>query len=450
MRKLTALFLIQLALYLICVAGRARAESEWPQFRGPGSSATVEDNPALPEVWSVTRNVTWETEIPGRGWSCPVVWGDRIFLTSVVSLGSVEEPQRGLYFGGERGDATDEHKWMVFCFDRNSGEKLWERVAHQGVPETGHHVKNTFASETPTTDGERVYAYFGNTGLFAYDLEGNPIWEREWEVVKTKANWGTAISPVVYQDKLIIVNDNEDQSFIEVLDSGTGKTVWRKDRDEGSNWSTPFVWENDLRTEIVTAGTDKVRSYDMEGNLLWTLEGMSKITVCTPFAGDGLLYIASGFVMDRNKPIYAIKPGASGDISLSEGENSNEYVVWSQPKAAPYIPSPIYYKGNIYVLLDGGFLTCYDGASGEEVYGKQRLRKGGNYTASPWAYNDKIFFLSEDGDTTVVKAGPEFEILGVNDLDEFSMSSPAIADGSLFVRTESKLYRIDGEKTPTP
>ena len=439
-----------LIILILTLCSAAHAENSWPQFRGPHSRGFGEDNPALPEVWSVTQNVVWNTEIPGLGWSCPVVWGDKIFLTSVISEGEVEEPRKGLYFGGERGAATSEHRWMVFCLDKNSGEILWEKDAHQGVPKSGHHIKNTFASETPTTDGQRLFAYFGNAGLFAYDFEGNPLWSREWEVVRTKANWGTAISPVVFQDQLIIVNDNEDQSFIEVLDTATGKTVWRKDREEGSNWSTPLVWENGLRTEIVTPGTDQVRSYDLQGNLLWTLTGLSKITVDTPFVGEGLLYLSSGFVMDRNKPLYAIRPGGSGDISLKKGESSNEFVAWVQPKAAPYIPSPLYYKGKIYVLLDGGFLACYDALTGKEIYRKHRLRKGGNYTASPWAYNDKIFCLSEDGDTTVVKAGPEFKILGVNDLDELCMSSPAIVGGSLFIRTESRLYRFDGEPLPTP
>lgn len=439
-----------LVFVLLTLSSIAHSFENWPQFRGPNSTGAGEDNPALPEVWSATRNVVWETEIPGLGWSCPVVWGDKVFLTSVVSEGRVEEPKKGLYFGGERGDATDEHQWMVFCLDRETGKILWEKTPHRGVPQTGHHIKNTFASETPATDGERLYAYFGNTGLFAYDFEGKLIWERKWDPVKMQANWGTAISPVVHEDKLIVVNDNQDQSFIEVLDAETGKTLWRKDREEESNWSTPLVWENDLRTEIVTAGSDQVRSYDLEGNLLWSLSGMSKITVGTPFVGEGLLYISSGFVMDKNKPIYAIRPGASGDISLSEGETSNESIAWVQPKAAPYIPSPLYYKGKIYVLLDGGFLACYDALSGKEIYDKTRLRRGGNYTVSPWAYNDKVFCLSEEGDTTVIEAGPEFKILGVNDLDALCMASPAIVEGSLFIRTESRLYRFDGGPPPNP
>lgn len=442
--------LLPFLILFAAVPAVVHAEDNWPQFRGPGSSGVGADHPGLPEVWSATRNVTWKIPIPGMGWSCPVVWGERIFLTSVLNTTESEEPQKGLYFGGERGDATTEHKWVVYCIDRNSGDILWERVAHQGVPPGGRHIKNTFASETPAVDGDRVYAYFGNTGLFAFTHEGELVWSRNWPAVRIQANWGTASSPVLHEGKLIVVNDNEDQSYLEVLDSKTGETIWRKDRDEKSNWSTPFVWVNDLRTEIVTPGSGTVRSYDLDGNLLWTLKGMSKITVGTPFAGEGLLYITSGFVMDKNRPVYAVRPGASGDISIEEGKSSNEFIAWSQPKAAAYIPSALLYDGLLYVLLDGGFLACYDAKTGEEVYDRTRLRKGGNYTVSPWAYNGRVFCLSEDGDATVVKAGPNFEILGVNDVGEFSMSSPAIAGGSLFLRSAEHLYRIDGEPAPTP
>lgn len=442
--------LLPFLILFAAVPAVVRADDNWPQFRGPGSSGVGADRPGLPEVWSATQNVTWKVPIPGMGWSCPVVWGERIFLTSVLNTAESEEPQKGLYFGGERGDATTEHKWVVYCIDRNSGDIVWERVAHQGVPAGGRHIKNTFASETPAVDGDRVYAYFGNTGLFAYTHDGDLLWSRNWPAVRIQANWGTAASPVLHEGRLIVVNDNEDQSYLEVLDAKTGETIWRKDRDEKSNWSTPFVWTNDRRTEIVTPGSGTVRSYDLDGNLLWTLKGMSKITVGTPFAGEGLLYISSGFVMDKNRPVYAVRPGASGDISLEEGKSSNEFIAWSQPKAAAYIPSALLYDGLLYVLLDGGFLACYDAKTGEEVYDRTRLRKGGNYTVSPWAYNGRVFCLSEDGDATVVKAGPNFEILGVNDVGEFSMSSPAVAGGSLFLRTAEHLYRIDGEAAPTP
>ena len=249
-------------------------------------------------------------------------------------------------------------------------------------------------------------------------------------------------SPVLHDERLYVVNDNDDQSYVAALSTETGAELWRQNRDEGTNWSTPFIWENDLRTELVTTGSDKVRSYGLDGTLLWELTGMSTLTVPTPFAEFGLLYISSGFVVDQARPVYATKPGASGDISLAESETSNESIVWSQPQAAPYHPSPIIYGDYYYTLLDRGFFTCHDARTGEEVYGRQRIQTGAAFTASPWAYGDKIFALSEDGDTYAIKAGPTFEVVGRNSLDEFTLATPAIAHGSLFIRTLSKLYRI--------
>lgn len=421
----------------------ASATENWPQFRGPGSRGVAEDDPRLPIVWSATQNVVWKKEVPGLGWSCPIVWGNKVFLTTVVKEGDTEEIKKGLYYGGERPRPGEEHRWMVYCLDADTGEVLWEREAHKGIPEGSRHNKNTYASETPVTDGERVYAYFGNTGLFAYDFEGNEVWRRQWEPVETQAGWGTAASPILHDDRLILVNDNKTRSFMAILDKKTGETLCEVERDEGGNWSTPFVWETPQRTEIVTPGSKAVRSYDLEGNLLWSFSGMSKITVGTPFAGHGLLYLSSGFVLDENRPVYAIKPGASGDISLAKKETENEYIAWKQNQAAAYIPSSLLYRDHYYVLLDQGFLTCYDAKTGEEIYDKQRLGRAKSYTASPWAYNGKIFCLSEDGDTTVIEAGPEYKVVGVNDLEEFSMATPAIANGSLYIRTASHLYRIE-------
>ena len=226
------------------------------------------------------------------------------------------------------------------------------------------------------------------------------------------------------------------------LSKETGAELWRVDRDEGTNWSTPYIWENDRRTEIVTTGTGKVRSYDLDGNLLWELTGMSSITVTTPFSRFGLLYISSGYIGDRKRPVLAIRPGASGDITVSEGQILNESVAWFQPQSASYNPSPLIYGDYYYTLLDRGYLTCHDVRTGEEVYGRQRIEVGAAFTSSPWAYDGKIFALSEDGDTYVIKAGTEFEVLATNSLGEFTMATPAIAHGSLFIRTVSKLYRI--------
>ncbi|MBM3810832.1 MAG: serine/threonine protein kinase [Acidimicrobiia bacterium] len=415
---------------------------DWIQFRGPGSAGVAPDG-NLPERWSPTENIVWKTEIPGMGWSSPVVSGGRIFLTSVVSSEAGEAPKKGLYFGGNRGTPKDAHRWMVYAVEFKTGKKLWEREVHKGVPEVARHLKNSFASETPVTDGERVYAYFGSAGLFCFDLNGKLLWSQKWGPYETRYGWGSAASPVLHEGRIYIVNDNDVQSFLVALDKKTGKQIWRVERDEKSNWATPFIWSNGRRTEIVTPGTKRVRSYDLDGKLLWELGGMSSIAIPTPFARHGLLYLTSGYVGDQVRPVFAVKPGASGDISLKPGQTSNEHVAWFHPQAGPYNPSPIVYGDYYYTLFDRGFFTAHDAKTGKEVYGKVRIDEAAAaFTSSPWAYNGKIFALSEDGDTFVIQAGAEYKLLGKNTLDEMCMATPAIADGSLILRTASKLYRI--------
>jgi outer membrane protein assembly factor BamB len=435
---------LQLALGAVLLASSgALADANWPQFRGSRSLGVSEDT-NLPDTWSTTQNVVWKTDIPGRGWSSPIAWGDKIFVTTVIAEGTTEAAKKGLYFGGERlKPPTSVHRWMTYCLDWQTGKILWQRQAHEGVPESPCHIKNSYASETPVTDGERVYAYFGNLGLFCYDLEGKELWSKKWGTFKTQFSWGTAASPVLHKDRIYIVNDNEEKSFLVALDKKTGEQIWRVERDEKSNWATPFVWENELRTELITPGKGKVRSYDLDGRLLWEFSGMSKIAIPMPFAQFGLLYVCSGYVMDPVRPIFAIRPGASGDITLKDQETSNASIAWSQKQAGPYNPSPVLYGDNLYVLYDRGFLGCYDARTGKEIYDKQRMGPGASaFTASPWAYDGKIFCLSEDGDTFVVQAGPAYKLLGKNSLDEMCMATPAIVRGSLLLRTESKVYRI--------
>jgi len=414
----------------------------WPQFRGP-SAGVVEDD-VLPDTWSATEHVVWKTEIPGRAWSSPIVWGERIYLTSAVSEGEAEMPKKGLYLGGNRDKASDKtHRWMVYCIDLGSGKILWEQVAHQAVPRHPLHIKNTYASETPVTDGQRVYAYFGNVGLFCYDVNGEPLWSKQLPSVKTSNNWGTAASPVLYEDKLFIQNDNDEQSFLVALDKKTGEQICRVERDEKSNWATPYVWTNELRRELVTSGKGKVRSYDLDGRLLWELGGMSSIVIPTPLAKHGLLYVTSGYVGDKKRPLFAIRPGAEGDISLKDDQSSSQYIAWCQKQGGPYNPSPIVYGDYLYVLYDRGFLSCYDAKTGQEIYSRQQIAAGATaFTASPWANNGKLFCLSEDGDTFVIQAGPEFKVLGRNPLNEMCMATPAAVRGGLIIRTLTTLYRI--------
>ncbi|MBM3832392.1 MAG: serine/threonine protein kinase [Verrucomicrobia bacterium] len=425
------------------------AEEHWPQFRGPKSLGTSENN-NLPTTWGANQNVKWRTDVPGYGWSSPIAWGDKIFLTSVVKDGEVETPKKGLYFGGDRPTPSSaRHQWMVYCLDLKSGKKLWEKQAHQGAPSSSIHLKNTYASETPVTDGERVYAYFGNVGIYCLDFAGNEIWSKRLESFKTRYGWGTAASPILHNGRLYIVNDNEEQSFLVALDAKTGRQIWRVERDEKSNWATPYIWENEKRTEIVTPGRNKVRSYDLAGKLLWEFGGMSTIVIPTPFSKFGLLYVCSGYVGDGTRPVFAIRPGASGEISLKPGETSNEHIAWYQKTAAPYNPSPLVYGDYFYVLYDRGLFSCYEARTGRLVYDRERLNPEGTgaYTASPWACNGRVFCLSEDGDTFVIEAGPKFKLLGKNSLNEMCMATPAMAQESLIVRTTSKLYCIQNRGT---
>lgn len=424
------------------LASNVSAEVNWPQFRG--NLAGVAEDDILPDTWGTTENVAWTVEIPGRAWSSPIVWGDRIFVTSAIGGGGAEKPKKGLYFGGNRDKPSDKtHRWMVYCIDFNSGKILWGKLAHEAVPKRPLHIKNTYASETPVTDGERVYAYFGNAGLYCYDLNGNELWSKKFESFNIRYNWGTAASPALYKDRLFIVNDNDEQSYLVAFDKKTGEQIWRVDRDEKSNWATPYIWKNEQRTELITCGTGKIRSYNLDGKLLWELGGMSAIVIPTPSAGHGLLYINSGYVGDKKRPLYAIRPGAQGDITLKDNQNSNEYIAWRQKQGGPYNPSPIVYGDYLYVLYDRGLLSCYNARTGSEVYSKQRIAAGATaFTSSPWANNGKLFCLSEDGDTFVIQAGPKFKLLGRNKLDQMCMATPATLRGSLIIRTISKLYHI--------
>lgn len=443
-----------LALTVFVLAGaQVHAQERWPQFRGPqargiSAESISTDGSAsdskLPDQWTATDNIAWKKDIPGRGWSSPVVWDRKVFLTTVVNSEAYEPAKKGLYFGGERKPPTSVHQWKVLCLDLESGEVLWEKQVHEGVPKSSIHIKSSFASETPATDGKRVYCCFGSLGIFCLDFEGNQIWRYDLEALPTRLGWGAAASPVLHEGRLYLCNDNEKTSYLVCLDAQTGKEIWKVAREEKSNWSTPFVWTNPTRTEIVTAGTGQVRSYDLQGNLLWSLKGMSSITIATPYQADGLLYVTSGYVADQTRPIYAIKPGASGDISLSEGITSSESIAWSIPKGAPYNPSTLVYHGRLYVLYDAGLFACYDSATGKEIYSRQRIPNGRAFTTSPWAYGNKIFCLNEDGKTFVIQAGDEFKVLSINELeeDDMGMASPAILSDRILVRTANRIYCI--------
>jgi outer membrane protein assembly factor BamB len=429
----------------------AASNADWPQFRGPGARS-VADGATFPDRWSTTENVAWKTDLPGRGWSSPVVARGRILLTTVVNRGESEPPKKGLYLGGDRPQPPRSvHEWWVYCLELDSGNIRWREKVHEGTPPSAIHVKNSYASETPVTDGECVYAYFGNVGVFAFDLDGKPLWQKRFEPRATRLGWGTAASPVLHGDRLYLVNDNEEQSWLLALDKRTGRQVWRVAREERSNWSTPFVWENSKRVELVTPGTGRVRAYDLEGKELWSLRGMSGITIATPFAEGDLLYLSSGFVGSRLRPIYAVRPGATGDISLAPGETSGPFIAWCNWRAAPYNPSTLVYRGTLYVLLDRGMLSAYDAKTGKTLFERERIPQGGGFTASPWAARGRLFCLNEDGVTFVFRASDKLDWLHTNRLadDDMGMATPAIVGNRLLIRTSARLYCI-ARTAPSP
>jgi len=390
----------------------AGAGNKWPQFRGPGGSGIAQDlkSSRVPTQWDTTKNVAWRIDVPGLGWSSPIVWGNRVFLTTAVDAQGTEQPEGGFYLGKDRG-GRGEHRWLVLAYDLNTGVKLWERQVHQAVPPRTH-LKSSYASATPVTDGERVYAWFGEFGLLVAlnATDGATMWSFSEKARKSRNNWGFGASPVMHGGRVYLVHDNEEDAYVAAFDASTGKEIWRAKRPPETNWSTPLVWKNDQGTELVVAATGGITSYGLNGEPLWQLSGMSRITVPNPVAGNGMVYVGSGFVADRQKPLYAIRPGAVGDISLKDGQTKNRYVAWLQQRAAPYVPSFLVAGKYLYVIQDNGQLSCYDAVSGTLVY-QERLR--GHFTASPWMCGDKLFFLNESGDTYVVQSGPTFRLLGV-------------------------------------
>lgn len=445
-------------------------ESPWPQFRGP-SANPVAEHENLPERWSTTENVEWKTEIPGRGWSSPIVAKGKVFVTSVTTDGESKPPQVGTDYSNQyvaelmkQGLSEEEVEkkvrerdielptevtlhYFLFCLDIENGNVLWKSEFHTGKPPGGRHRKNSFSSETPVTDGEHVFVYVANLGLFAYDLDGKQIWNRKLEAFPIYFEFGTGASPILVEDQLVIVHDNEKESFIASYDTSNGEPKWRTERVPPENapaelpksgWVTPVVWQNEQRTEIVAMGPGVTTSYDLGGKELWRINDMTPAPAASSFVANGLLFLDGG----RGKPMFAIKPGATGDISLEKDSLSNEFVAWSRPRAGTYIPTPVAYQGGLYVVYDNGIISRFDSQSGEQSY-KERIKStGADFTSSPWAYNGKVFCLSEQGDTYVYKAGTEHELLHVNSLEDMCLASPAIVDDRVLIRTEKWLYSI--------
>ncbi len=421
----------------------------WPQFRGTSANG-VADGTKLPDTWNGTGdNVRWKVKIPGLSHASPIVWGDRIYVTTAVSSRANATFKPGLYGDGTGSDDKSVHKWIVMALDRTSGHVVWERVAYEGVPKEVRHVKSTYASATPATDGRIVVAWFGSQGLYAFDMDGKPLWSRDLGRLDVGAynapeiEWGVASSPIIADNRVFVQADQQKGSYLLAVDARTGLDLWRAERDELSSWATPAVYRSaraGVRSELITNSPKRVRGYDpATGKELWHAGGSSMITAPTPIYTDQLIIVASGRAPER--PIFAIRPGAQGDIT-PQTPGAAKSLAWYKTARGSYMPTPVIYDGRLYVLSNQGLLDAYDLTTGAEVYRQRLNHQGSGFSASPVAADGKLYLASEDGEMFVVRAGPEFAILATNVMGEPLMATPALAGGTMFIRGEHHLFAV--------
>ena len=428
----------------------------WASFRGTRASGVADGQGAVVE-WDVPaeHNLRWKTPIPGVANSSPVVWANRVFVTTAISGAGDNTFRTGLYGDVRSVDDLSEHVWKLYALDKQTGEVRWEREVHRGVPRTKRHTKGSQASSTPVTDGRRVVVLFGTTGvLAAYDMDGGLLWKKDLGLIDNgwffdaTEQWGHSSSPIIYLDSVILQVDRQKDSFVAAYDLSDGEELWRTSRDdEIPTWGTPTIATGESGDELITNGT-RVRGYDPEtGRLRWTLAPNSEITVATPVAGPNLVYVTGGYPPVR--PIYAIRPGPSGDISLAGRATSNDAIAWSSDRGGTYIPTPILYRGLFYTLNNNSIITAYEAETGERVY-RARVGMGGAFSASPVAADGRLYIASEDGDVFVARAGREYVEIAHNQIDEVVMATPAISDGLIVIRTMGHVYGFGDEPDDGP
>lgn len=421
---------------------------QWPAFRGPmGSGVNEAANPPVKWNGETGENIAWKTPVPGISTSSPVVWGGKVFVVTSVSADPNAEFRHGLFGDVEPSKDTAEHEWKIYCLDRTTGAILWERLAHKGVPKVKRHPKSSFSSPSPVTDGKRVVAWFGSEGVYAWDMDGKPLWKREAGVLDQgwffdpDYQWGAASSPMLWQELVLLQADQQQGSWLAAWDAATGKEVWRVERDEIPGWATPVVLEHEGSAQLVTNSTKRIRGHDPRtGKLLWELGGNSEITVTMPVLGGGLIFVANGY--PPIQPIYAIKWGARGDITLKEGEEANAGLAWSKKRGGPYMPTPLVYGGLLYLCSNNGVLSAYRVTDGERVLQQRVAGKGGAFSASPVAARGRLYLTSEDGEVHVLQAGETPETLSSNPMGEVLMATPALVDDMIIVRGMKHVFAI--------
>lgn len=432
------------------VSSKAKGTSKgsWPSFRGPQASG-VADGQNLPDHWDpkTGENILWRTPLPGLAHSSPVVWGNRIFVTSAVSTDPNASFRPGLYGDGDASKDRSRHRWMIYAIDKQTGKIVWDRLAHEGEPLEKRHIKSTYANSTPATDGRIVVAWFGSQGVHAYDINGHFLWKVNLGRIDLGAydiptyEWGPASSPIIWNNLVILQCDTQTDSFLLALDANTGKTVWKTAREEIPSWGTPTIATTSSGTQLITNASNYIRGYDPKtGKELWRLGGSSRITAPTPVFAEDLIVVVSGRGPER--PIFVVRPNARGDLTLSDGKKSSDAIVWSLTGRGSYMPTPLVYNGTLYVLGNNGLFDAYNLKTGAEVYRQRLPLVGSGFSASPVAADGKIYLSNEDGEILVVGASEKFNHIATNSMGELLMATPALSDGVMYVRSSQSLFAI--------
>jgi outer membrane protein assembly factor BamB len=420
---------------------------QWAGFRGTLASG-VFDNADLPENWNVkeTRNVKWKVEIPGLGLSCPVIWENKVFITSAISRTDSSGLKTGIFGDVESVGDNEEHEWKTYCFDKNTGRLIWEKTAYIGVPKIRRHPKSTHANCTVTTDGRHVVAFFGSEGLYCYDMNGGLIWKKDFGILRSaffsapSAEWEFASSPVLYQNRVIVQCDVLENSFLAALDVETGNELWKVERNDYPGWATPNVYLKEGRSVVVVNGFKHIGGYDLEtGKEIWKMSGGGDIPIPTPVIGENLIYFNSAH--GKQSPIFAVKKEAVGDITLAENQVSNDFIAWSLPRAGSYMQTMILYEGLLYSCEWNGSISCFEARTGNRIY-RNKLGVANSFTASPVIADHKLYISDDEGTVYIVQTGKEFKLLNTSLLGDVCMTSPAITKGLMIFRTQHYLIAV--------
>ena len=437
---ISILFLCMFAFQAYSAEKSDDFSKNWHQWRGPeGNGVAINGNP--PIEWSEEKNIRWKIEIPGKGHATPIIWNDKVFIQTAVSTeketGQNQENQPSNQRRGLPSVKTTKiHKFVVLAVNRKDGKIIWEKTLNEAVPHEATHGEGSWASNSPVTDGEHIYAYFGSRGLYCLDMKGNVIWNKDFGDMKIKMAFGEGSSPAIYGNTIVVNWDNEEKSFIVALNKKTGDEIWRKDRDEKTSWSTPLIFDHKGKPQVIVSATKRIRSYDLtNGDLIWECGGMTQNAIPSPVYADGIVYLMGGF---RGNALFAIQlDKASGDITNTDA------ILWKLDKDTSYAPSPLLYKGGLYFMLSNeGVLSCFDAKTGQPFYSREKLNGISGFFSSLIGAGDHVYLLGKNGVIVVIKSGPKFEVVATNTLQDNFTASPAIVGNEIYLRGYRNLYCI--------